>query len=320
MASYAMFVGNKAASNLEKALDHQTWGWTEIVAESPGQIQGGRSGVDRIGAPQVGDLLVIATGKKGASVRRDFDPDRRVVLERLLWCTVEQPLHRNNSPIWESAPDPYDYRIRFRVDREERDVDGDELGEGLMRALHSSSARGSTPFPFAEGPMPLESSTFVEAPSAAPRSGASQPTVISARDYLKEQERNLEIGELGEEFVVGVEKTRLEAAGRPDLAAAVDQVSKTVGDGLGYDVLSFNAATGDELHIEVKATTGDHLQAFYITANEVAISQKDPAFVIYRVFGLGDQPQIFILEGDIQHHVHLEPVSYRASLNRSGGL
>ena len=43
-------------------------------------------------------------------------------------------------------------------------------------------------------------------------------------------------------------------AGRDDLAGKVEQVSETVGDGLGYDVLSFEAANSSKKLVEVKTT------------------------------------------------------------------
>ncbi len=47
---------------------------------------------------------------------------------------------------------------------------------------------------------------------------------------------------LGEQFVVEIERKRLLEARRDDLAAKVEWVAETLGDGLGYDVLSFNEA------------------------------------------------------------------------------
>lgn len=141
-----MFVGAKAARNLDLAIEHGTWGWTQKVAQSPGQNMAGETGEERIAALSPGDRLVIATGMPGASVRRDYDPGREVVLERLLRCTVTRSLFRDSTSIWEPTPDKYSFRILFRVDSEESDVDGADVGEPLLRALHASSARGATPF------------------------------------------------------------------------------------------------------------------------------------------------------------------------------
>ena len=51
--------------------------------------------------------------------------------------------------------------------------------------------------------------------------------------------RSRMIGEVGEDIVLRHEKRRLREAGRADLSDAVEWVSKTRGDGLGYDIASF---------------------------------------------------------------------------------
>jgi hypothetical protein len=51
-----------------------------------------------------------------------------------------------------------------------------------------------------------------------------------------------------------VEKRRLRDARRDDLARRVEWVASTVGDGLGFDILSFDELDGSERFIEVKTT------------------------------------------------------------------
>src|SRR5262249_7937174 len=58
-------------------------------------------------------------------------------------------------------------------------------------------------------------------------------------NFAEPESANRLLGKLGEEFVVGLEQQRLQSAGRDDLAGKVEQVSETIGDGLGFDVLSF---------------------------------------------------------------------------------
>lgn len=70
-------------------------------------------------------------------------------------------------------------------------------------------------------------------------------------DYGRLQEESRRVGALGEELVMAYERYRLRDAGRPDLAGTVQWVAKEIGDGLGYDVLSFELS-GEELYIEVK--------------------------------------------------------------------
>ena len=58
----------------------------------------------------------------------------------------------------------------------------------------------------------------------------------------------------------------------------------TCGDGVGFDVLSFDEADDSERFIEVKTTgLGKHFP-FYVTANEVRCSEDCPdRFRLYRV-------------------------------------
>ena len=62
------------------------------------------------------------------------------------------------------------------------------------------------------------------------------------------------LGQLGEKFTVEIERKRLLECGRDDLAATVEWVAMTCGDGVGFDVLSFHEADDSERFIEVKTT------------------------------------------------------------------
>ena len=79
---------------------------------------------------------------------------------------------------------------------------------------------------------------------------------------------------------------------RDDLAAKVEWVAETCGDGLGFDVLSFDEADDSEWWIEVKTTgLGKHFP-FYVTANEVRCSEDCPdRFRLYRVFDFARNPR-----------------------------
>lgn len=71
-------------------------------------------------------------------------------------------------------------------------------------------------------------------------------------DYPALQKQNAIIGFLGEQIVLDTEKNRLKDY--PDLAKKVEHISQTRGDGLGYDILSFDTY-GNPIYIEVKTTT-----------------------------------------------------------------
>ena len=144
---------------------------------------------------------------------------------------------------------------------------------------------------------------------------ASKERAFAARrvNYMQKEAINRSLGARGEEFVVELERQRLGALLRADLADQVEWSSKDVGDGLGYDIKSFDAETDAEHFIEVKTTNSGKYFPFYISANEVAFS-KDRAdqYSLYRVFSFRDRARLFALQGDIDRHVNLRPDTYIA--------
>ena len=132
------------------------------------------------------------------------------------------------------------------------------------------------------------------------------------RDYLAREAANLSLGLAGEEFVVQFEHWRLNQFGQKRLADRVEYVSKTKGDGLGYDVLSFDA-DGRERYIEVKTTSFGKETAFFVSNNELAFSkQAKDHFHLYRLFAFRKQPKFFDLPGRLDLNCRLNPVSFRA--------
>jgi hypothetical protein len=135
------------------------------------------------------------------------------------------------------------------------------------------------------------------------------------RDYLAQEARNHALGLAGEEFVVSYEHWRLTSLGHPLLADRVEHVSKTKGDGLGYDVLSFDAS-GRERFIEVKTTAFVKETPFFITRNELAFSQEACGqFYLCRLFEFRRLPKLFSLNGRLEDHCRLDPVTYQASFS-----
>lgn len=133
------------------------------------------------------------------------------------------------------------------------------------------------------------------------------------RDYIAREARNTSLGIAGEEFVVRFEHWRLNQLGMTTLADRVEHVSQTKGDGLGYDVLSFDAS-GRERFIEVKTTAFGKETPFFVTRNELDFSKdaKDH-FVLCRLFEFRQAPRLFALNGALDQHCALDPVTYRAS-------
>lgn len=135
------------------------------------------------------------------------------------------------------------------------------------------------------------------------------------RDYLAQEARNQSLGLAGEEFVLQYEHWRLISLGQKYLADKVEHVSKTKGDGLGYDILSFDVS-GKERFIEVKTTSFGKDTPFFVTNRELKFSEvAADQFHLTRVFEFRKSPRIFSLHGSIGQHCNLDPVTYRASFS-----
>lgn len=106
-------------------------------------------------------------------------------------------------------------------------------------------------------------------------------------DWEKARDRNNEIGDQGEEFVLQYEIDRLTdtlSIHRATTFQNVQHLSRFQGDGLGYDISSIND-DGSPRYIEVKTTSGAYNQPFYMSKNERHFFEeyKESAF-IYRVY------------------------------------
>ena len=156
----------------------------------------------------------------------------------------------------------------------------------------------------------------VDPPVMAPSNTSGRRRTAVGVNYLQQQERNQEIGLKGEHLVVEYERAWLAANGRPDLSERVAHIPSTLGDGAGYDVISF-LLDGSLHHIEVKATCGGIMVPFFLSANELRHALEHPgAYSIYRVFDLGPKPSFYVLTGDMKEILNLTPVSYQARVKR----
>ncbi|RZS53370.1 DUF3883 domain-containing protein [Sphaerotilus mobilis] len=134
------------------------------------------------------------------------------------------------------------------------------------------------------------------------------------RDYLERETRNRSLGLAGEKFIVDHERWRLLKSGLGQLADRVEHKSVSEGDGLGYDVLSFES-DGSERYIEVKTTAFSELTPFFVTANELDFARTEPdRFALCRVFDFRQGPRFFEVRGPVERHFHLDPATFRASL------
>lgn len=132
------------------------------------------------------------------------------------------------------------------------------------------------------------------------------------RDYIDREARNTSLGRAGEQFVVHFERWRLISGGHERLANKVEHVAETQGDGLGFDVLSFDT-TGKEKLIEVKTTSFGKETPFFITRNEVDLSRSEADhFHLYRLFDFRKDPRLFSFRGPVDQHCHLDACTFQA--------
>lgn len=133
------------------------------------------------------------------------------------------------------------------------------------------------------------------------------------RDYLERESRNRSLGAAGETFALDFERWRLSKLGATQLAERVEHVSKTQGDGLGYDIRSFEI-DGSPRYIEVKTTTFGERTPFYVSANELRFARMhEQSFTLYRLFDFRRSPRLFELPGPIERHCNLDAANFRAS-------
>ena len=98
------------------------------------------------------------------------------------------------------------------------------------------------------------------------------------------------------------------------MSERIEHVAATQGDGLGFDVLSFET-DGSERLIEVKTTAFGELTPFFVSRNELARSEADaPRYHLYRVFDFRDRTRLFQLPGAIAQSCRLEPTTYLARI------
>lgn len=155
---------------------------------------------------------------------------------------------------------------------------------------------------------------LTSAPACNPHaSAAREPRSIPwTTNYIEREARNRSLGHAGELFVINFEKARLSLAGRESLADRVEHTSQVRGDQEGYDVLSYEES-GEERLIEVKTTKYGIDTPFFITRNEVSVSQRRcSAYQIYRLFTFHRTPRLYTLAGSVDTTCQLMPATFLA--------
>lgn len=133
---------------------------------------------------------------------------------------------------------------------------------------------------------------------------------VAARD-----ESNRRLGEAGEERILSHEAATLRGSGRNDLAEKVEWISKTRGDGLGYDIQSFEP-DGRERLIEVKTTGGWERTPFHISRNEIDVAERNrDCWCLVRLWNFYREPKAFEIRPPLHSHVKLTPSTFEASFH-----
>ena len=99
------------------------------------------------------------------------------------------------------------------------------------------------------------------------------------------------------------------------LKKLVKRVSEEIGDGLGFDILSYEEVDGIliEKYIEVKGTKGGIKSDFYLSRNELEFSKEyQDKFYLYRVFNLAKRKKMYVLHGSMYENLELIPQNYKA--------
>lgn len=189
--------------------------------------------------------------------------------------------------------------------------------EALFEALdrHLTGNRNIVEHQPAAPPVTVFSTeVFTEMPATAPRPRRpALERLVRKFDPVERDFRNRQLGRAGEEFVVEIERRRLVAQDRADLANNIRWVAMEDGDGAGFDILSFDH-TGSERLIEVKTTNGAAQTPFLMTRNEMAVAQERSAqWQLYRVHLFAQKPKIFTVRPPLETALRLDPETWRAT-------
>lgn len=152
--------------------------------------------------------------------------------------------------------------------------------------------------------------TFVPiVPVAKPRSVNLMPKKVN---YESRQRQQKKIGDLGEQLVLQHERANC----KPKFWDKIRHVSVEEGDGLGYDILSFDE-DGREKYIEVKTTTGGVDRPFFVTANELERSRRDEdKFVLYRLYNFNEKENkadFFTIQGSLEGYC-INPIQFQVEI------
>lgn len=208
------------------------------------------------------------------------------------------------------------YRPRFNIQGSLRDaVEAQVAARPELEALISKLVEEpASPRRVSESGL-----TLVDAPPPSEHAKAVHEWRTRERsprkvDFAEIEARNRSLGLAGEKAVLEFEHKRLWDSGHRSLAERIEHVSVKRGDGLGYDVLSFEAS-GQERLIEVKTTRLAEMTPFFVSRNELNVSEsREAEYHLYRLYRFDQEPKVFVLKGSLTTTCRLDPQVYRAEV------
>ena len=195
------------------------------------------------------------------------------------------------------------------------------LSEVLAERMTSAAQLQEVAAADADRPMVVpEVEDILAVLTAAPKPSGDSPKVVEpsppairlTTNYIEREARNRSLGAAGELFTLNYERARLIHVGKESLAARIEHTSKVRGDYEGYDILSFDE-TGAERLIEVKTTKYGAETPFFVTRNEVYISERRSSlYHVYRLYGFRRTPKLYTLAGAISQSCQLSAANFLA--------
>ncbi|NJX16856.1 DUF3883 domain-containing protein [Tamlana crocina] len=154
-----------------------------------------------------------------------------------------------------------------------------------------------------------------ELPNYQPRKAIDLETLVEPEteiDYIKQLEKQMEIGNLAEEIVLKNEIEFLRTD-YPDLAKKVRSVANN--PKLGFDIISFEIDRTQK-QIEVKAiSTNKSNKSFFLSRNEFRKSKEYPNYYLYCVSELSsEKPKILRIKQpnfENENDFKMEPMTYK---------
>ncbi|MDP4265181.1 MAG: DUF3883 domain-containing protein [Bacteroidota bacterium] len=145
---------------------------------------------------------------------------------------------------------------------------------------------------------------------------AYQPKAPEKIDFARLNEYRHNIGELGELYILQKEQNHLISKGKINESKEIFHVASK-SDSEGYDIISFTDS-GERKYIEVKTTTGNQYEPFYLSNSEMEAMKRLNNYWIYRVYNFN----IDLKKGDfykidcsreLETYYHIKASSFKVS-------